>query len=98
MRAAPAPDAPSLSNEAFVAGYEDLRRQALISPRGPGVVVLVRRGVQAWMSAFAAGGVPLSPERFTPTEAGPAIPQGLHTEIVLILVGMLLHGCQEALA
>jgi hypothetical protein len=29
-------------------------------------------------------------------EAEPMIPQGLQTEIVLILAGMLLHGYQEA--
>jgi hypothetical protein len=30
------------------------------------------------------------------TEAEPMIPQGLQTEIILILAGMLLHGYQEA--
>ena len=30
------------------------------------------------------------------TETEPMIPQGLQTEIVLILAGMLLHGYQEA--
>jgi hypothetical protein len=44
------------------------------------------------------GSVPLPPRVLTQTEAVPIIPQGLHTEIVLILAGMLLHRCQEVRA
>ena len=82
----------------FVAGYEELRRQVLTRQRGPGVAILMQRGVQAWMSVCSMGSVPLPSRAFTQTEAVPVIPQGLHTEIVLILAGMLLHRCQEVRA
>ena len=70
----------------------------LIREGGPGLAVLMRRGVRAWMSACSVSSAPLPIKVFTQTEAGPVIPQGLHTEIVLILAGMLLHRCQEARA
>jgi len=50
------------------------------------------------MSVCSMGSAPLPPRAFTQTEAVPVIPQGLHTEIVLILAGMLLHCCQEVRA
>lgn len=98
LRSAAAPDCSPLSNQAFVAGYEELRRQVLIREGGPGLAVLMRGGVRAWMSACSVCSAPLPTKVFTQTEAGPVIPQGLHTEIVLILAGMLLHRCQEARA
>jgi hypothetical protein len=55
----------------------------------------MQRGVWAWMNACSAC-TPPPTKVFTQTETEAVIPQGLHTEIVLILAGMLLHGCQEA--
>jgi hypothetical protein len=75
----------------LIAGYEELRRQVLIRQRGPGVAVLIRSGLWAWMNACAAC-APLPTKACTQSEAEAVIPQGLHTEIVLILAGMLLHG------
>jgi hypothetical protein len=79
----------------LIAGYEELRRQVLIRQRGPGVAVLMRSGLWAWMNASAAC-APLPTKACTQSEAEPVIPQALHTELVLILAGMLLHGYQEA--
>ena len=72
-----------------------------VSPTGceiSGLVVLVRHGVFAWMNACSACSVSLRAKLYTQTEAEPVIPQGLHTDIVLILAGMLLHGYLEARA
>jgi len=82
----------------YVSGYEELRRQALIRHRGPGLAVLVRHGVLAWMNAFSACSASLPAKPSTQTEAEPVIPPGLHTEIVLILAGILLHGFLETRA
>jgi hypothetical protein len=70
----------------------------LIRHRGPGLAVLIRHGVFAWMNTCAACSASLPAKPDTLTEAEPVIPQGLHTEIVLILAGMLLHGYLEARA
>jgi hypothetical protein len=82
----------------YVSGYEELRRQALIRHRGPGLAVLVRHGVHAWMNAFSACSASLPAKPYTQTEAEPVIPPHLHTEIVLILAGILLHGFLETRA
>jgi hypothetical protein len=90
--------AASSSHGAYVAGYEELRRQALIRQRGPGLAVLIRHGVAAWMNACSACSASLPAKSYTQPEAEPVIPQGLHTEIVLILAGILLHGFLESRA
>jgi hypothetical protein len=52
--------------------------------------------MREWMHACADWTSLLPAEASAETEAEPVIPQGPHTEIILILAGMLLHGCQEA--
>ena len=86
--------APS-KDEALIAGYEEMRRQALIG-HGTGLAVFIRRGMREWMHACSGWTSPLPAEAFAHTEAESVIPQGLQTEIILILAGMLLHGFQEA--
>ena len=49
-----------------------------------------------WMQACSGWTSPLLAEACAHTEAEPVIPQGLQTEIILILAGMLLHGFHEA--
>jgi len=90
--------AASPNHGAYVAQYEELRCQALIRHRGPGLVVLIRHGVFAWMNACSACSASLPAEPDSLIEAEPVIPEGLHTEVVLILAGMLLHGYLEARA
>jgi len=96
LNSVPAPTASSLSSGALVAAYEELRRQVLLNHHGPGVAVLMRRGVWAWISVCSADGAALPTKAFTQSEADPIIPQGLHTEIVVMLAGMLLGRYQEA--
>jgi hypothetical protein len=50
------------------------------------------------MNACSACSASLPAKPYTQPEAEPVIPQGLHTEIVLILAGILLHGFLEARA
>jgi hypothetical protein len=90
-----APFAPP-KDEALVAGYEELRRQALIGHGGTGLAVFIRRGMREWMHACSRPNSPPAAKAYARTEAEPVIPQGLQPEIILILAGMLLHGFQEA--
>ena len=48
------------------------------------------------MHACSGWSSQLPAEACDPAETEPVIPQGVQTEIVLILAGMLLHGFQEA--
>lgn len=98
LNSVPAPTATSLSSGALVAAYEELRRQVLLNRHGPGATLLRRRGVWAWISVCSAGSAALPTKAFTQSEADPIIPQGLHTEIVVMLAGMLLGRYQEASA
>ena len=83
-------------DEALIAAYEELRRQALTGHAGAGLAAFIRRGMWEWMHACSSWTSPLPAEAFAHPEAEPVIPQGLQTEIILILAGMLLHGFQEA--
>lgn len=80
----------------LVGAYEELRRQFLSRQYGPGLVVLMRRGLREWMSACSsyldapATSVSVAPDDET------ILPQGVRAELVVILAGMLLHRCQEA--
>jgi hypothetical protein len=56
----------------------------------------MRRGMWEWMQACSVYTSTLPIKVCARPEAEPMIPQGLQTEIVLILAGMLLHGYQEA--
>jgi hypothetical protein len=52
--------------------------------------------MKEWMNAFSICAAPTPTKVFVPTDGAASIPQGLRTEVVLILAGMLLHGRQEA--
>lgn len=81
---------------AQVGAYEELRRQFLSQQYGPGLVILMRRGLREWMNTCSsyldtsATSVPAPPH----DEA--VLPYGVHAELVVIIAGMLLHRCQEA--
>jgi hypothetical protein len=90
-----APFAPP-TDEALIAGYEEVRRQALTEHGGTGLALLIRRGMREWMHACSHPNSPQAAKAYARTEVEPVIPQALQPEIVLILAGMLLHGFQEA--
>ena len=95
MSLPPAPTAAPLRKDGLIAAYEELRRQLLNGQRGPGLALFMRRGMREWMNACSLCVAPSSTKEFTTTPDEAVLPQGARTEIVLILAGMLLQGCQE---
>ena len=96
MNFVPTSQAPALNQGALTSSYEELRRQFLNGHGGAGLAIFMRRGMCEWMQVCSVCNSTLPIKVCTGTEAEPMIPQGLQTEIVLILAGMLLHGYQEA--
>ena len=95
MSLPPTHTAAPLGKDGLLAAYEELRRQFLNGQRGPGLALFMRSGMREWMNTCSLS-VALSPTKeFTAAPDEVVLPQGARTEIVLILAGMLLHGCQE---
>jgi len=90
----PDPAAP-LEKDGLIAAYEELRRQVMNGQRGPGLALFMRRGMREWMNACSLCLAPSPTKEFTAAPDEAVLPQGTRTEVVLILAGMLLHGCQE---
>jgi hypothetical protein len=91
---------PEASRDAWTVRYEDLRKRVMEAngplPRGPEVTVFVRRGMAAWMEAWteeASRPLPRAVAR-----APLQLPTGLYADITRLLVNMLFHNRQEALA
>jgi len=91
----PAHTAALLEKDGWLAAYEELRRQILNGQRGPGLTLFMRRGMREWMTACSPCLAPPPAKEFTTAPDEAVLPQGARTEVVLILAGMLLHGCQE---
>jgi hypothetical protein len=91
----PAYPAAPLEKDGLIAAYEELRRQILNGQRGPGLALFMRRGMREWMTACSLCLAPSPTKEFTAAPDQAVLPQGVRTEVVLILAGMLLHGCQE---
>jgi hypothetical protein len=91
----PAPTAAPLGKDGLIAAYEELRRQLLNGQCGPGLALFMRRGMREWMNACWLCLAPSPTKEFTAAPDEAVLLQGARTEIVLILAGMLLHGCQE---
>jgi hypothetical protein len=91
--AGPTPDPATVQ-----AAYERLRRQVLDGARGAGWALVVRRGVGAWLAACAAGPVASSPPVETVPPRASQLPPELHTEVVLLLAGMVLPVGREGRA
>ena len=84
-----------LEKDGLIAAYEELRRQILNGQRGPGLALFMRRGMREWINACSLCLTPSPARDFTAAPDQAVLPQGARTEVVLILAGMLLHGCQE---
>jgi hypothetical protein len=91
----PAHTAEPLTKDGLIAAYEQLRRQLLNGQRGPGLTLFMRRGMREWMNGCSLYVAPSPTKEFTATPDEAVLPQGARAEIVLILAGMLLQGCQE---
>lgn len=90
----------SIAAPAILAGYEELRRQALHKAdpmhRGAGLALFVRQGMRSWMQAWSRcrPSVPSKPQIKTSVEQVSPI-QGSR-ELVSILASMALGSRQEA--
>lgn len=91
----PTHTAAPLGKDGLIAAYEELRRQLLNGQRGPGLALFLRRGMREWMNGCSLCVAPSPTKESTAAPDEAVLPQGARTEIVLILAGMLLHGCQE---
>jgi hypothetical protein len=91
----PAHTAAPLEKDGLIAAYEELRGQIMNRQRGPGLALFMRRGMREWMNACSLYLAPSPTKEFTAAPDEAVLPQGARTEVVLILAGMLLHGCQE---
>ncbi len=89
------------SDEPWTARYEDLRRQVLEEPSlgrtGRGYLLIVRRGLLAWMQAWPRSASTLPPVQTTPptTPSAPSIPALLRPQLVQILVTTILSNRKE---
>jgi hypothetical protein len=86
--------AAPLEKDGWLTAYEELRLQLLNGQRGTGLALFMRRGMREWMTVCSPCLGPPPTKEFAATDEA-ALPQGARTEVVLILAGMLLHGCQE---
>jgi len=84
-----------LEKDGLIAAYEELRRQIGNGQRGPGLALFMRRGMREWMNACSLCLAPSSTKEFSSAPDEAVLPQGARTDMVLILAGMLLNGCQE---
>ena len=88
-------------DDGLIARYEALRQQVLgrpgAIPRGQGLALLMRSGMSGWMQAWAQCVVAVAPPK-EPLGDDAMFPVAMHREVTLILAGMVLHGCQDALA
>ena len=90
------------ADQRLVAGYERLRRRALVpvtgEPPGPGLMLLLERGMRAWMEACA----PLL--ECAPPAPGPEVryreplPSPLRAELVGLLAGLLLERASRGIS
>lgn len=85
--------APAADTRALLSGYEDLRDEALRRAGGPsrgsGLTLFIRRGMAAWLAAYAPLARSLDPHRRIPV-AQDRLPQDLRTDVAMILAEMAL--------
>ena len=89
---------PSSGGGCWATHYEELRQQVLAGDsRGPGLAVLLGRGMQAWLEVAGSLGVRNTPPQTQiATETGPlrTVPGEYRTQLTAVLAGMVLHGWQ----
>ena len=96
MMTSSSPTAAPTDKDALIAAYEELRHRFLSRTQGPGSALFMRHGMREWMNAYSLGVAPPPISVPTTPDDAAVLPQGVRAEVVLILAGMLLHGCQEA--
>jgi len=92
----PEPSAVSLADRRLVAGYEELRSQAVQGlRRGPGLALIMARGFRCWMEAFSQLLVTKGSHPQVPHGPAPAMPSGLRGELVILLASILLRRASQ---
>lgn len=90
---------PSADGSSWTTCYEQLRQQVLAGDsRGPGLAVLLGRGMQAWLEVAASlRGWNTPPQAHLAAETGPlpTAPGECRTQLTAVLAGMVLHGWQQ---
>ena len=83
------------ANDSLLAAYEDLRRRVLgVSDGGkpgPGLTLLLSRGMQEWMQACTQFFQIASKKREDCTSQEEPLPSDVRAEVVVVLAGMLLQ-------
>lgn len=89
-------------NDGLISRYEELRQQALGRPcgipRGQGLALLMHSGIGGWMQAWARCVVEVPAPPKQQLGADESFPFAMHREVTMILAGMVLNGCQKAIA
>jgi hypothetical protein len=79
--------------------YEALRRQVLAGDsRGPGLAILLGRGMRAWLEVVGSlDAHPAPPRPEMVADAGPlqTVPGECRTQLTAVLAGIVLHGWQQ---
>jgi hypothetical protein len=88
------------ASDELVARYEELRRHALDRSsgihRGPGLALLIQRGMRAWMDVSSLCPTAPSPTTLRPSNREDVLASDQRGEIVMVLTAMALHRYQEA--
>jgi hypothetical protein len=95
----PQPATIPLPDRQLVAAYEEIRSQAVQGwRRGPGLALMMARGLRCWMEAcsqlFAKEGSCTQ----VPDRTAPPVPSGFNGELVVLLASMLLHRASKGIA
>jgi len=87
-------------NDALIARYEELRRQALgrLGSQAQGLALFMRRGMSAWMQAWSQCVAPPPPLPAPPAQTQEICPVQLHADVATLLASMVLFARQEAIA
>lgn len=79
--------------------YEELRRRVLAGDsRGPGLAILLGRGMKAWLEVAGSFDVRPAPPRLEiVVDAGPleTVPGECRAQLTTVLAGIVLHGWQQ---
>jgi hypothetical protein len=83
------------ANDSLIDAYEDLRRRVLGvadgAKPGPGLTLLLSRGMQEWMQACTQFFQTVPEKRRDCTSQQEPLPSDVRAEVVVMLAGMLLQ-------
>jgi hypothetical protein len=84
----------------WVTAYEDLRRAALEAPdgpvrRAPGLALVLRAGIAAWMQACRSVTGPVLSARPPSSDTPPVLPGTVRAEVTVLLAEMVLAAAAE---